>query len=349
MTSDEGDSSAKAGSRAPLTTLGKRISSRPPPPPESVEASSVPYEQLLANLAAAEVEEFTDPDMQIRGKPLPVRVSWRAQRAVGALLRHWASLALAALRRWGTLALAALREALPKARRTLWARRRELGVVALSVAGLFVAAALLRTHASRGLRAVATEVHVVTDGLIDLGARFHHLAEIVLTEPAPPPEPVVTPSRPDRYLLSVVSVPAGASVTVAGQRFRTPVELEFEALESPLDVRVQKWGHVPVTRSIAEDAFELSGKTMRHTMEVVLEPVSGARKREAGTARTARTPARARLPAREALIDVSTSGRTPLADRPAPEREAIPDRPAPGTRAPAPAVKPANAVPSDPF
>lgn len=326
----------------PLTTLGRRISSRPPPPPGE-DQDSVPYKALLADLAAAEVQEFSDPNMQIRGKSLPARVSFRAKRAAGSLLEEWSERALAALRRLGEAALAwarerairilgILRTALPKAKEIALKKRREIAFVVLSVAALLLAADLAVTYTPLALRAAAAKGRVVTSSLIAFGAELHEL--VAGPPPKPEPAPPPPPRKPSRYVLEVVSVPPGATVTLDGHRFRTPGEVEITKPEAPFKVRVQKWGHAAATRSVDPDAFETAKDVMRFTLVVDLGTASGAsaRAKVATSAEGASAPGSAPAPAlppdREALPDRTLPDRVPLSDR-APSREptAVPTEP----------------------
>jgi hypothetical protein len=166
---------------------------------------------------------------------------------------------------------------------------------------------------------------------------------------APPAQDTVptsiAPAAP-RYVLEVVTQPAGARVTAGAQSLVAPGELDLGALDDEVVVTAQLDGHLPAQASVDRVGFMLDEGAMRRRMVLKLnaappppkpkpepEPTARKSRRERGEERAAREPKAERAP------------KPAAAPAPAPEPQpALPPviavAPSAPTPEPAPAVVP---------
>jgi hypothetical protein len=117
---------------------------------------------------------------------------------------------------------------------------------------------------------------VANEALEDTGARLHRIAETVgladMPEPEPPriKQPAVT-SEPEQYVLRVETIPAGATVSAAGQSVRAPGELILERPEKTLRVRISNPPFRTAWRRVKPEEFQAEGRVMQHALKVRLQ------------------------------------------------------------------------------
>jgi hypothetical protein len=111
--------------------------------------------------------------------------------------------------------------------------------------------------------------------LHNTGAGLHRTLEFVglvyMPQPVQPRDKRERePEQPRQYVLEVVTEPAGATVSVAGESFRAPGELILEPPEKALRVRISKRAFRTVWRRLEPEAFQAQDRVMRHRLKVQL-------------------------------------------------------------------------------
>jgi len=314
--SDEAGHRRRLSSSPPSRLKERLAEQRDVHSPEGA-ADGAPFEDLarrhsrLAELAVGEARDYEDARRRKRETSKLTRMAWRACSAAGRALRaallRAARLTLDLLRRLGrelarlgaragqelarlgaragqlTRRLAMFAQTKLKAALVyLWTRRRTLATASLlmGLGGFGLRAAQVHRHSLwNTLRATTRDTG---DALYDFGAEtlgvLDALGLVASAPPTVPLEPAAAPPRPARYVLEIITVPAGASASVAGRLLRTPATIELaQAPSDGLRIALRLRGHQLASSSVTARDFVLTGNVMRHTLRVTLRSSASAK------------------------------------------------------------------------
>lgn len=102
----------------------------------------------------------------------------------------------------------------------------------------------------------------------------------VAQAPAPPPAAVVQPQQPVvKYVLDLITNPAGAEAALGEQRWTTPVSIELPGPAAAGPLSLSKPGFEPMTIRIDERGFALEEDVWRRRLVLSLTPVRETSKR----------------------------------------------------------------------
>jgi len=113
---------------------------------------------------------------------------------------------------------------------------------------------------------VATGSTAAPVALTAEGAPLAATPQPVPAQPAPSPTPA-----PAAYVLTVVTTPAGAQVTAAGQAGLSPCRFELGALETKVEVQATLPGYSPAVAVIDRIGFMLDDGRMRRRISLTLQ------------------------------------------------------------------------------
>jgi hypothetical protein len=183
------------------------------------------------------------------------------------------------LRTWRLLA-EMLSEAVKWIREGSEGRRRALRMGAFLLLLIVSGVSAYRALTPKTWRSARVLKDETNQALVNAGAELHRNAEELglaqgSTELS---EPTRTTERPTRYLLIVMTRPAGATVAVGNRRFLTPGELELERPDGALRIAVRKRSYQTVQRRITSADFQIEGEFFIYTLEVQLEKQSSRTK-----------------------------------------------------------------------
>jgi uncharacterized protein (TIGR02266 family) len=173
---------------------------------------------------------------------------------------------------------APVRAAIQSFRATLIRRRRELAVSAflalLLLVGGFSRYRVLAPKAWRTARVLSGKTNQV---LVTAGVELHRGAEklgLIASsfDPSEPEQSIEHRSR--RYLLKVVTQPAGATVAVGEKLFVTPGEMVLDNPKEALSVYIRRKSHRSIQRRITWTEFQPKGDFFVYTLDVRLKKLS---------------------------------------------------------------------------
>jgi hypothetical protein len=242
------------------------------PPPIWSEHESTQRVERLAELSQAEIRAYAGPREKWAHE-----ISEMEKRASEPMLHRFRRSSM--FGQVGARAAAAMRFGIGFTRTTWIQRGRELASGALWVAlvvGVIGACWVLAPAAWQAawFGDDKTDQAPVTAGVERPRQNAEKLPSVEALQTRSEPEPAIERVGPKRYLLKVVTRPAGAMVAVGNKRFITPGEVELVKPKGALLVNVQKKLHQSIQRRITATEFHQDGDRLTHTLDLRLKKLS---------------------------------------------------------------------------